>query len=201
MKLGKNVKKAGALIVVTSIILVSMFAVYSLGFFDKSVQIVKAVEPPEPEVEFPVDHLFIDASFLLKTGETNESVNVSCELFMTNIWEKESGEIKATAYVSEKNSNLANYKSSVEFGIIAANSTKELNIPVKFADSSYEVVILIFESNKLVKKVTLSITSYQNYYYNASGSMIINEGRTLEHIKADGQWSVDSATTGITNIN
>ena len=191
MTMNKNVKKAGALIAITVIVLVSIVGVVSSGLFDEPVEI------PKPRIVFPVDHLFVDASYLLKTGETNESVNVSCDLYLTNIWEKESGEIKATAYVSEQSTNFAIFKSTVEFGTIAANSTKELNIPVKFYDNSYKVEILLFESNKLVKKITLSIRSYQNYYYDYQGKMILNEGRTLVHAERDGQWSIDSDAIGI----
>ena len=195
MTMNKNLKKAGALIAVTVIMLVSIIGAISSGLFDEPVDI------PEPKPQYPTDHLSIDASFLLKTGETNESVNVSCDLFMTNIWEKESGEIKATAYVSEQNSNFAVFKSSVEFGLIEANSTKELNIPVKFSDNSYKVEILIFESNKLVKKVTLTINSYQNYYYGVDGVKIFNEGRTFDDADRDGQWSVESSAPSTTSIH
>ena len=134
MKLGKNAKKAGALLVIVVIIVVGIFGALASGLFD---------EPVQAKPSFPIDHLSIDASYLLKTGETNDSVNVSCDLFMTNIWERESGLIKATAYVSESNSNFAVFKSTGEFGAIKANSTMELNIPVKFSDNSYKVEILI----------------------------------------------------------
>jgi len=198
MKIGKNLKKAGALTSIITLILIATLAVFSTGILNSESVDSK---PIDPEPKYPVDHLFIDASFLLKTGETNESVNVSCDLFMTNIWEKESGEIKATAYVSEQNSNFAVFKSSVEFGLIEANSTKELNIPVKFSDNSYKVEILIFESNKLVKKVTLTINSYQNYYYGVDGVKIFNEGRTFDDADRDGQWSVESSAPSTTSIH
>ena len=179
-------------------ILVGTFGAFSMGLFDRAIE---EPEPIDPEPTYPIDHLSIDASFLLKTGETNESVNVSCDLFMTNIWEKESGEIKATAYVSEQSSNLAVFKNTVEFGVIDANSTKELNIPVEFSDNNYKVEILIFENNKLVKKVTLSITSYQNFYYGEEGEMVINLGRTAHDVDIDGQWSVKSGSPQIYNIH
>ena len=198
MKLGTNVKKAGALVLIISFVLIATLGVFSTGLFEKTVVESK---PIDPEPNYPIDHLSIDASFLLKTGETNESVNVSCDLFMTNIWEKESGEIKATAYVSEQNTNFAVFKSTVEFGVIDANSTKELNIPVKCSDNSYKVEILLFESNKLVKKITLSITSYQNYYYGKGGVITYNEGRTEDDAVRDGQWSIDIGTPQIISIH
>lgn len=197
MKLGKNAKKAGALVAIISFVLVATIGVFSTGFFE---QPVVGSDPIEPEPTYPVNHLFVDASYLLKTGETNDSVNVSCDLFMTNIWEKESGEIKAIAYVSEQNTNFATFKSSVEFGIIDANSTKELNIPVKFADNSYKVEILIFESNKLVKKATLSLNIYQNYYFGAKGDIVYNEGRTKLHVDTDGQWSIESGSISVESV-
>lgn len=195
MTMNKNVKKAGALLAITVILLVSIIGAVSSGLFDEPIEI------PEPKPQYPTDHLSIDASFLLKTGETNDSVNVSCDLFMTNIWEKESGEIKATAYVSEQNTNFATFKSSVEFGVIDANSTKELNIPVKFEDNSYKVEILLFESNKLVKKATLSITIYQNYYYGKGGAIEYNVGRTEDDAERDGQWSISSDPPRITSVH
>lgn len=198
MKLGKSVKKAGALVLIISFVLIATLGVFSTGILNNTIVESK---PIDPEPNYPIDHLTIDASFLLKTGETNESVNVSCDLFMTNIWEKESGEIKATAYVMEQNSNFAVFKNTTEFGVIDANSTKELNIPVKFSDSSYQVEILIFESNKLVKKVTLSINSYQNYYLDDEGDMFLNVGRTKAHAQKDGQWSIESETPYIINIH
>jgi len=198
MKTRKNLKKAAALISIVSIVLIATLAVLSIGIFEDTIVESK---PIDTGPDYPTDHLTIDASFLLKTGETNESVNVSCDLFMTNIWEKESGEIKATAYVSDQNSNFAVFKNTVEFGVIDANSTKELNIPVKFSDSSYKVEILIFESNKLVKKITLSITSYQNFYYSEKGEMVINIGRTEDDAARDGQWSVRSESPQIENIH
>jgi len=110
MKTRKNVKKAGALISIISIVLIATLGVLSTGIFEDTVVESK---PIDTKPDYPTDHLDIDASFLLKTSETNDSVNVSCDLFMTNIWEKESGEIKATAYVSEQNSNLAVFKNTV----------------------------------------------------------------------------------------
>ena len=119
---------------------------------------------------------------------------------MTNIWEKESGEIKATAYVSEQNTNFATFKSTVEFGVIDANSTKELNIPVKFGDNSYKVEILLFENSKLVKKATLSINIYQNYYYDYGGMRVYKQGRTEIDALDDGQWSIESGSVSIQNV-
>jgi len=194
MTKNKNVKKAGALLMIIAVVLVGTIGVISTGIFEKPT-------PVEPKPIFPKNHLNIDASFLLKTDETNESVNVSCDLFMTNIWEKESGEIKATAYVSEQNTNFAVFKSTVEFGVIDANSTKELNIPVKFYDNSYKVEILLFESNKLVKKVTLTINSYQNYYLDFYGNIVYNKGRTPEDAEDDGQWSIVGGSTQVIEID
>jgi len=194
MKLSGKAKKAGVLIGIMMIMVVGTVGAYSMGLFEKPEPII------QPKPSYPIDHLSIDASFLLKTGETNESVNVSCDLFMTNIWEKESGEIKATAYVSEQSTNLAVFKNTVEFGVIDANSTKELNIPVKFSGSSYKVEILLFESNKLFKKITLSMTVYQNFYIDSYGATKLCEGRTLAHVQADGQWSIVNDKIDIKSI-
>jgi len=197
MKLGKNAKKAGAILAVLIIVVLSILLAVSVSILKRPV-VTNIIEPKQ---YFPKDHLNIDASYLLKTGETNESVNVTCDLYLTNIWEKESGEIKATAYVSEQRNNFATFKSSADFGIIDANSTKELNIPVKFSDNSYKVEILLFENNKLIKKVTLTITIYQNYYYGKGGAMVFNANRTKEHVDLDGQWSITSSAPSIYTIN
>ncbi|MEF8879446.1 MAG: hypothetical protein V5A64_03530 [Candidatus Thermoplasmatota archaeon] len=192
MSLSKKTKKAGMLLL-TAVVIVSIFAgMMEAGLFTKTVK---------PTPTYPTDHLDVDASYLLKTDETNESVNVSCDLFLTNIWEKKSGEIKATAYVSEQNTNFAVYKTTVEFGVIDANSTKELNIPVKLSDSSYKVEILLFENDKLVKKIKLSIKSYRNYYYDSQGNMTIEKGRSMDNIEEDGQWSITNEKTEIESIH
>jgi len=60
---------------------------------------------------------------------------------------------------------------------------------------------LLFESNKLVKKITLSITSYQNYYVDFYGKVNYNEGRTEDDAERDGQWSVTSGIPQIQNIH
>ena len=193
----KNLKKAAGILGIVTIILLASIAMVSMDIFKKPVE---AEDSPD-EPSYPKDHLSVDASYLLKTGETNESVNVTCDLYITNIWEKESGEIKATAYVSEQNNNFATFKSSAEFGVIDANSTKEINIPVKFMDDSYKVEILIFENNKLIKKVTLSITVYQNYYYGKGGVRVLNIGRTIEQADNDGMYSLYCATPNIHTIN
>jgi len=190
MTMDKNVKKAGALLTITVIIIVGTLGAISLGVFDKPVEKPK---PIEPKPYYPIDHLSIDASFLLKTDETNESVNVSCDLFMTNTWEKESGEIKATAYVIETSTNLAIYKNTVVFGNLDANSTTELNIPLQFSDSNYEIEILLFEDNKIVLKAKSTITSRQRYYYSGVGSKVYLNDFLSDPVSSnafDGQWEV-----------
>ena len=193
MKIGNNVKKAGALLGVMTIILVGTFSAFSTDLFDRPIE--------EPKPTYPIDHLSIDASFLLKTDETNESVNVSCDLFMTNIWEKESGEIKATAYVIEKNTNLAVYKNTVEFGTLAANSTTELNIPLEFSDNSYNVEILIFEKDKMVLKGKLSITSRQRYTWNEVGDRVYISGYTASADFDDDQWDLQNTILAVNKVH
>lgn len=65
------------------------------------------LETPIAGISFPDEHLLVDKTYLLKTDETNDAVNVTCNLCLTNIWEKESGEIKAVAYVIETENNFA----------------------------------------------------------------------------------------------
>ena len=82
---------------------------------------------------------------------------------MTNIWEKESGEIKAIAYVIETHNNFAVNKSTVEIGKIKANATSEIQIPVELSNNSYKVEILIFEKDLLKIKGKLTISAYPVY--------------------------------------
>jgi hypothetical protein len=190
MEISKKTKKAGVLAATLTVI-----AIISTGAL-----LAMTEEPISAGPVFPTDHLSIDASFLLKTGETNDSVNVSCELFMTNLWEKESGDIKAIAYVSEQSTNFAVFKSTVLVGPVKANSTKEINIPVEFSDNSYKVEILFFENDKLVLKATLSITSYLNYYWDYKGLIVYNEGRE-DDAERDGQWSIVGGSTHIETVH
>ena len=192
MKTNKNVKKAGALAGIIIVILVLSIGILASGIFE-----VNGGDPPQ----FPRDHLSVDASFLLKTDETNESVNVTCDLYLTNSWEKVSNEIKIIAYVIEKNSNLAIFKNTVEFGKIAADATTELNIPLEFSDNSYKVEILIFENEKIVMKGQTSITSNQRYFYDVHGKRVYNAGYFASPELDDEQWEVNYSLLSIEKLN
>ena len=153
MKTNKNVKKAGVLVAILSIVLLG-----TLG-----ISLLDLSEPVSAKPELPEDHLFIDATFLLKTDETNESVFINVDLYLTNIWDIASGEIKATAYVIETDNNFAVNKSTVEIGKIKAKSTSEIGIPVKLSNNSYKVEILLFEDGLLVLKGELTISAHPLY--------------------------------------
>ena len=161
MTMSRKTKKAGALVTAVLITMIVLAGVFSSGMFKES--FIAQSHPVENEPDFPNEHLFIDATFLLKTNETNESVNITTNIYLTNIWEKESGEIKAIAYVIESSNNFAVYKNTVEIGIINANSTAEIEIPIVLSNSSYKVEILLFEKEKLVIKGTLTISAYPVY--------------------------------------
>lgn len=153
MVMSKKTKKAGMFVATVSIIIVLLVGVFGTGLFDTGIA----------QPTFPHEHLFVDATYLLKTDETNDTVNVSCTLYLTNIWERESGEIKAIAYVIETSNNLAVYKNTVEIGEIPANSTAEIEVPIVLSNNSYKVEILIFESGKLVLKGKITISAYPIY--------------------------------------
>jgi len=155
MKINKKTKKAGMFVATVSIIILMIFGVFSTGIFETSVA----------QTTFPNEHLFVDATYLLKTEETNDTVNITCNLYVTNIWEKESGEIKVIAYVIETSNNLAVYKNTVEMRKIAANSTAEIEVPIALSNNSYKVEILIFENEKLVLKGKLTISAYPVYLW------------------------------------
>ena len=169
MKLNKKTKKASALIVTTSAVAIVIFGMLS----------TMMVEPIVAEPQYPSDHLFVDETILLKTNETNESVDITCNLFLTNIWEKESGEIKAIAYVIEADNNFAVYEETVEIGEIGANSTAKIEIPVVLSNNSYKIKILLFEDDLLVIKGTLIITASPIYTW-----------RDVEHVRADGSKTI-----------
>lgn len=156
MNMNKKTKKAG--IATGTIIGVTIIMIAALG-------IAGFFEPSVAEPFYPDEHLFVDATYLLKTDETNTSVDVTCTLYLTNIWDKKSGEIKATAYVIESDKNFAIYKETTEIGIIKADSTGEIEVPIVLSNSSYKVEILIFENDKLVIKGELTIRSQPVYKF------------------------------------
>ncbi len=155
MNLKKKTKKAGVVIGTSVIIVIIMF-----GAMKTLLQ-----EPVTAQQKYPAEHLFVDATYLLKTQETNESVEVVCTPYLTNIWEKESGNIHVIGYVLETHNNLAVFKNRVEVGKIDRNATVEIEIPLLLSNNSYRVELLFFENNKLVIKGQLTISAYPNYYY------------------------------------
>jgi hypothetical protein len=68
-------------------------------------------------------------------------------------------------YVASTN-NFAVYKTRVEIGVINADSTNEVEIPVVLSNSSYKVEILLFENDKIVTKG--KITLLHEYSQNKS---------------------------------
>jgi len=161
MEMNKKTKKAGVIIGTLSVIAIVVFGAF-LAVMNKPI----AAEPQLPE-----DHLFIEETYLLKTGETNKTVNVTCTPYLTNIWEKESGEIKIIAYVVKTSNNIADYKNTVEMGKIPADSTAELEVPIVLSANTYRVDMLIFEDGKLVLKGSLTIKAQQRFRYDEKGNL------------------------------
>ena len=118
---------------------------------------------PVAGVSFPDEHLFVDETILLKTNETNDTVSVICILFLTNIWSKESDDLKAIAYVVETENNFAVSETEIDIGKVESDSTKKVDIPVVFSNNSYKVKVLLFEKGKLVIKGELTIRAYPIY--------------------------------------
>jgi len=172
--MSKKTKKAGALAGILVIVIV-MLGIFLPGL----------LETPVVGISFPDDHLFVDKTYLLKTDETNDTVNVTCNLYLTNIWEKESGEIKAVIYVIETENNFAVFKTSVEIGLIDADSTAEIEIPVVLSNNSYKADVLLFEDGKLVITGELTISARPIYSW-----------EDIKRGKADEQeWYVYNAAT------
>jgi hypothetical protein len=154
MNISTKTKKASLLIATVGTIVILL-----------SIVIVSGFEKPKTVFQ-PEEHLFIDATYLLKISETNSSVNVTCTPYLTNIWEKPSGKIKAIVYVMETKNNIAVYKNTVNIGEISADSTAEIQIPLVLSNSSYKVDILFFENEKLVIKGGVTIHSRSFYIWN-----------------------------------
>lgn len=171
MEISSKTKKAGVLIGVM------LIAIVILGIF-----LPALLKPSVAESTYPAEHLFVEATYLLKTEETNDSVNVTCDLYMTNIWDKESGKIKAIAYVIETKNNFAIFETEVEIGLINADSTSKIGIPVVLSNSSYKVDVLIFENEKLVLKGALTISARPMYSWEYLRTNGINQ-----------QWDLDSS--------
>ena len=153
MNMSKKTKKAGIVIATLTTVIIILVGAFGTGILN-----LGTAQP-----DLPDKHLFVDATYLLKTDETNDTVNVTCNLYLTNTWEQESGDIKVTAYVIETTNNLAVYKNTVEIGKIAADSTAEIELPIVLSNNTYKVDILIFEDGKLVIEGKLTISAYPVY--------------------------------------
>ena len=166
MNLSKKTKKASIFVVTTATVFIVVFGSFS----------VLNQKPIEAEPQFSEKHLFVEEIYLLKTSSTNKSINITCTPYLTNIWEKESGEIKVVAYVVKESNKVADCKKTVEIGKIKADSTAEIEIPLTLSDNSYQVDILIFEDEKLVLKGSLKIKTEVNLIkekiYNESGEVL-----------------------------
>lgn len=169
----KGVKRAGIILGGAVAISIIIIAIFSLSVARE---------------RFPADHLIVEGTYLLKTGETNTSVNVTCIPYLTNIWKKESGEIKVVVYVIETANNIADYRNIVEVGKIGAETTKEIEIPLKVSEDTYRVEMLIFENEKLVLKGRVSLSVYPIYRY-------INNEKILD------AWSVSYEDKGFSCVN
>ena len=176
--MNKKTKKAGVIIGTLSAIAIVVFGAF-LAVMNKPI----AAEPQLPE-----DHLFIEETYLLKTGETNKTVNVTCTPYLTNIWKKESGEIKIIAYVVKTSNNVADYKNTAEMGKISADSTAELKVPIVLSANTYRVDMLIFEDGKLVLKGSLTITAQQIFEYDAEGRSTLKG------------WDLENSACGFTTV-
>jgi len=174
MKNNKKAKKAGALAL---IIILGSIGTLGVMFLDLSEQVSAKKELPE-------DHLFVEDTYLLKTGETNETVNVTCTPYMTNIWDEDSGNIKVIAYVVKTSNKIADFKNTVEIGKIKADTTAELEIPIILSADTFRVDMLVFENDKMVLKGSFSITAEQKFYYSKEGDITRQEWE-LQNSKCD----------------
>lgn len=177
MKISKKTKKAGMFVATASVIIIVLFSVFATGL----------LQPTKAKPNFPADHLFVEEIYLLKTGETNTTVNVTCIPYLTNIWEKESGEIKIIVYVVQTSNKVAEWRNAVEIGEISANSTAEIEVPIVLSENTYKVDMLIFENGKLVLKGSLSIKAYQTHVYG-------------DDLMKDYDWNIENEYAGFHRV-
>ena len=161
--MSKKAKKAGILSGAAISITVLVCAGILLGSMN---------EPIVATSEKPEEHLFIEETYLLKTGETNETVNVTCIPYMTNIWDEESGDIKVIAYVVKTSNKIADFKNTVEFEKIAGDTTAELKIPIILTSDNFKVDLLIFEDEKLGLKGSFTVRAKQTFKYDGEGLIV-----------------------------
>ncbi len=166
MKLSGKAKKAGVLLGIMTITVLICSGVF-LASMNKPV----IAQPEKPE-----EHLFIEETYLLKTGETNETVNVTCTPYMTNIWDEDSGDIKVIAYVVKTSNKVAEYKNTVEIGKIAGDTTAEIEIPIVLTSDNFKVDLLIFEDEKLVLKGSFTVKAQQTFKYDEKGLVTLGSG-------------------------
>ena len=106
--------------------------------------------------------ILIDGHYLLKESATNETLNVTCILYLTNRWNK-SGDISIVAYVIDSK-GLAEYRTSIEVGNIDMDKTEEVSIPIVLRENSRKINILIFEDGLLKMKGYI----YVDVFYNSN---------------------------------
>jgi hypothetical protein len=175
MTMSKKAKKAGVL----SGVAVSISVLICVGVFLGSMDEPVTAKPVKAD-----EHLFVEETYLLKTGETNETVNVTCTPYITNTWDEDSGDIKIIAYIVKTNNNIADYKNTVEIGKINADTTAEIEIPVILSENTYRVDMLIFENEKLVLKGSLTIIATQHFIYDMEGN-ILSQNWSLKNSACD----------------
>jgi len=94
------------------------------------------------------NELSVDAMYLLKEEGKGETMNASAIIYLTNVG-GESGNIKIIAYLMERWKGVAVARNEVKIGKIAADKTKEVQIPMEMRNKSYEIEVLVFEDDLL----------------------------------------------------
>ena len=101
-----------------------------------------------PKGEAKENELSVDAMYLLKKGESEEGINASAIIYLTNVG-SESGNIKITVYLMERWKGVAIDKKEMEIGKIAKDKTKEIELNMEMGNKSYEIEVLVFEDDLL----------------------------------------------------
>ena len=142
-------------------------AVVGLALFGAMIDKGTASTPIPATSAIRDNKISIDGYYLLKESATNETLNVTCILYLTNRW-NDSGDIRIVAYVMDWK-RLAQYKTDIEIGSIDTNKTEEVAIPIVLRKDSRKIDVLIFEDGLLKMKgyIYLEIL-YKPILYNIS---------------------------------
>ena len=108
------------------------------------------------------NHLSVDAMYLVKNGESDDKINVSATLYLTNVGAK-SGDIKIVTYIMERWKGIAIDKKEINVGKLEKDKTSEVELNMQIGNGSYDIEVLVFEDDLLKIKGQGGITTTMVY--------------------------------------